>query len=151
MKQLSIGVFPCVLTETRCPIQEKQMTFMINLKLQCGNKLSGFCPVIAHRSPSKQFWVRPRKIWNEKVRPKIQRKLHKRWLFDVPFVSEKLGVACGWGPTFCTVGKLPTYQDFCSFVRAVLSAQYQSLCSVLNVNPSQYTLLWNVFTNSYAE
>lgn len=135
--------FPCVLTETRCQIQEKHMTFMVNLKLNYGHKLSGyfFCPVTMRRSPPKESWVRPRKIQNGKVRPRIQRKLHKSWVFNVPFVSEKLGVAYGWGPTLCTVGKLLAYQDFCSSVTAVLSAQYQPFCSVLNDNPIQYSLL----------
>lgn len=132
---------------------KRNMTFTVNLKLNCGNKLSRyfFCPLILPTSPSKQFWVRPRKIWNGKVNPKIQWKLPNSWLFSVPFVSEKRGVVCVWGPTLCTAAKLPTYQDFCSSVRGVLSVQYQVLCWRLNINPNQYVPLGNVPTKFYAE
>lgn len=44
-----------------------------------------------------------------------------------------------------------TYQDFCSSVTVVLSAQNQPFLSALNDNPSQNVLLGNVLTSSYAE
>lgn len=42
MKHLSTGDLPCLLTETICQTQGKHMTFMVNLKVTCGNKLSRF-------------------------------------------------------------------------------------------------------------
>lgn len=42
MKHLSTGDLPCLLTETICQTQGKHMTFMVNLKVTCGNKLSRY-------------------------------------------------------------------------------------------------------------